>query len=237
VPLTNNRVIAYTAPGKPIAGWNPRTVEEKLIEPLRPFRLNGRDYLYSTGDKGSLFVFNLRGERQTISQTAIAGNGTSFHLRATESAFSEWIVSDTGSRVRFFTIDTLWQYAETSTVQEAMPTGYVVWPEREEGIYLTGDRYMWAITDSRFKKKYVHNLTDTVSSPPFFTSLSNGTQMIGWTDATASQLHLFTTDGSEYPTFPVAGATVFTIGNMMSDGKNYLVGGDGHKQLRLLRLK
>ncbi len=63
VALDNKRIMGYGISGKPLQGWNPKQIDDKLNAPLRMIETEQASVLYGTSETGVVYAYTFKGEK------------------------------------------------------------------------------------------------------------------------------------------------------------------------------
>ncbi len=240
IPLENNRVIAYSIAGKPIQGWNPKTVDEKIITKISSVKIKSKSYIFANGIKGGILIYTLKGERikQNI-QFSVAGNLPLF-TAGIDSVSAFVGITDTNGVFNIFTFDSTEKLAINNNYPLSFKPDYIdatINYTTRDWLVLAGTKSAFSFFDKTNHKVFSEQILDTVFTKPYFNKTSNGTLMIGYVNNKNNKLNWFTTSGIQYPSFPLDGSSIFGVGNLMLDGNNYLFSSDKSNNLVLIKLK
>jgi hypothetical protein len=240
IPLENNRVIGYTISGKPIQGWNPKTVDEKIITNISSISIRSKKYLLATGAKGGLLIYSLKGERIKQTNTFVASGNLPVFTSGIDSTSAFVALSDTNGVFTIFTFDSTEKLSSNNNYNLSFKPEYIdarFDPLTRDWLVLAGTKTQFSIFDKANHKVFSSPINDSIYVRPFFNKTSSGTTMIGAVNKSANKINWFNTSGSQYPTFPLEGSSIFGIGNLLLDGNNYLFNSDKLNNLLLIKLK
>ncbi|MFI5221365.1 MAG: DUF3352 domain-containing protein [Bacteroidia bacterium] len=240
VPLENNRVAGYTINGKPIQGWNPKVCDEKIVSKIGCIRAGKRSFIFASGSKGTIMIWSAKGEKlKGDYQAKVNANLSPFTVVA-DSVSSFVALCDSSGLLSIFTVDTTLKFIPNNMFSFTSKPDYIEMnfnPDSKQWTILSGTQKEFSVYDKPGHILFSQQLQDSGFVKPFFNFTTNGNLMISYSSLSSGKLHWFTNSGAEYPSFPVDGSTIFTVGNLMSDGSNYLVCGDRDNHLILVKLK
>lgn len=240
VPLDNSRVIGYQANGKPVQGWNPKTFPEKVSTPLAAARIGAVPYLFAAGEKGSLLVYTLKGEQVKQPVPVSLSGKVPVFAAPIDSVSASVAFTDSNGVLQVMMMDTTLELTPVTNYNLGLKPVYeaVYYSSNaHEWMVLAGDSNTFTVFSKPGQPAFTHTLRDTTHAHAFMNKAANGEPMIGYVDRITGKLHWSTLSGALYPSFPLEGNTVFTTGNLMLDGNNYLVCGSRGNELKLIRLK
>lgn len=238
VPLESNKIMGYQLNGKPVAGWNPKSIDGRIGRELGGFRLASGAYLCGASANGQLLVYGLKaGQPKLARPVAILPGSRAYSFSADTSKAEIW-VTDTSGQVVQYTFGSSLGASVTSVVT---PRGISVQNQviaASSGYFiLNPDSSGFALFSSDGKKVFGQNYTDTLTTQPFFTYTKEHIPMVGYTERVSQKINWFDTTGKLYPFFPLEGITPFVTGDLLLNNANYTVCGDLHNNIRVYRLK
>ena len=238
IPLENNRIIAYSISGKPLLGWNPKTVEEKINTRIASIKLRSKSYILATGSKGDLLIYTLKGER--IKPVGIFAGNLPVFTTSIDSTSAFVALADTNGVFNTYVFDsteilTLNNHFALTFKPEYLDAKFN--SSTKDWMVLAGTKSDFTFFDKSDHKVFTEKIADSNFVKPFFNHASNGNMMIGAVNKKINKLNWFTAAGNQYPSFPLNGSSIFSIGNLLLDGGNYLFSADGSNNLLLIKLK
>jgi hypothetical protein len=238
VPLDNNKIVGYQLNGKPVAGWNPKSIESKITTALSGFRLASGIYLCGASAAGNLALYGLEPEQPKFAQTIPASpSNRVFSFQHDTSKAIVWLTDSSGQVVEYTITGSLnASLTNTITPGEGKRKNEVL--ESSSGYFiLSSDSSGFVLFTSDGKKVFNKNYTDSVASGPFFTYNKEHTPMIGYTEKLSGKINWLDTRGKLYPFFPLEGITPFETSDLLLNNANYTVSGDKQNNIKVYRLK
>ncbi len=233
----NGRLYGFDRHGRPLEGWNPGPEVGRVVHPVQHFQFDKKDYLACVSQEGLLHVFQRDGSyrfppvpvgTQGISAPGVQVLPNSARIAVGDGLGKVQIVNGDGGG---FTMNTPVGANEWVSFSFADVTGderkdYVVMSGKEVAVYYyEGEKFkLW-------KKFLLENPQDELVTG---TVQGEDKSFIGSVDGEKRQLFLWTSDGSLYPGFPLAGTSAFSIARIQeglllvtaldSDVYAYLIG-------------
>lgn len=240
VPLDNNRIMGYQIGGKPILGWNPKTIDEKISAKIASIRIKSESYILATGLKGNLLMYSLKGERIKQETGFVLNPTVQIFTSVIDSANAFVALTDTNSIFNIFSIDSTLKLATNQTYKLSIHPEYVQAVMNDltkDWIVLSGDKKEFSVFDKANHKSFSIPVVDSIFSRPFLNNTVSGDIMIGYTSKSTNKINWYTKQGTEYPSFPIDGSSTFCVGNLMMNGGNYIVSQDKLNNVLLIKLK
>ncbi len=238
VPLQNNRIVAYNLNGKPLQGWNPKTINSKLNHPISTINLGQKKLLYSTDVDGNLCLFDLKGKTIKI-ENPHQSNLFQYIISDDTTALS-FNVFDTTGLVYVVSIDSLKTASEEKNTRLLAPFISVFAEENaltNNTFYLFKSENSSLVIGSDFKKILAINETNNTQDLTYFTTNAIGKSMVAYYNKTKSEYYWYNMNGELYVDFPIKGWAPFNTCNLMLDRTNYLIGGDQQNNIFAYKLK
>lgn len=239
VPLENSRVVGYSLNGKPIAGFNPKALESKAVMPINWLTIGSKPYLYTTTVRGQLVLIDHKGKSIKTENTVV---GRYFeHVSTTDSNITTFKAIDTASNLVVIELDSLLKFTE------ATPTGKSVARfdsliahqdiVTQKWTYFSFAKQKWQVLNDDWGLILEATYTDTLPQKCYLLHDINGKSFIGNVKVQEGKYYLYDANGKSYPDFPISGYGAFTIGKLMPDNTNYLIGGDKQNNIFVYKLK
>lgn len=238
VPLENNRIVAYNLNGKPLQGWMPKTISNKLNHPISTITLGQKRLLYSTDIDGNLCLFDLKGK--TIKIDNLHQSNLFQYISNDDTTSISFNVFDTTGLVYILSIDSLQTASELKNTKLLFP--FVSVSEQTNALtnntfYLFKSLNNTTILGSDFKKILAIDETNNNQDLTYFTSSASGKSMVAYFNKTKSEYYWYNMNGELYIDFPIKGWAPFNTCNLMLDRSNYLIGGDQQNNIFAYKLK
>lgn len=239
VPLENNRIVGYALNGKPLQGWMPKVLEQKVNAPIGLIKQGTKRLVYTTDIKGKLCLFDNKGKNIKITT---AFNALLFeYITQTDSTTLNFNAFDTSGQVYGIKFDSMYtqigeptavtkfEIFNTITTKTDLVTG--------NRFYLAQTSNSWALYGANFKKVTGKTFTDSIPPLNYFTTDASGKVMLANFQKQQSEYYWYNMSGGLYIDFPIKGWTPFNTANLMMDKGNYLIGGDQSNNIFVYKLK
>ncbi len=95
IPLENKRIMGYQLSGKPMQGWNPKSIDDKISGSIQYTSRGDQRIIYATGQKGKLYAYQLKGEAAELPEEWQQSIFNSVYLNFTDSLNSYAYYTDT----------------------------------------------------------------------------------------------------------------------------------------------
>jgi hypothetical protein len=236
VPCSNQNTYGYSIKGKLLEGWNPRTMEHNVKYGIRSFRLGSRNFLYSSTERGTLYIWSQKGLRVPFNHRKETIFTTPYSYQSIDT-----------SGLRFFALDSagyIYSYV-FGTSADSMKPVYVgkgsfleARDMNHDGHveFLTGDKGSYKLFSESGRELSSFNTDDTTSADPFFIEIEGRTK-IGIVSPAHNKVYLFHENGSSVSSFPVNGITPFVTSDLYRNGSLYMIVGDRNSYINLYQLK
>jgi hypothetical protein len=239
VPLDNSRVIGYEINGKPLQGWNPKTVPEKIASELSMIKVGTTPYILGSGAKGSLLMYTVKGTLVKLDIPVTISDRVPVLAYASDTSMITLVIVDTtGTLVSFELTSSLKPTFKNSLQLGLNPEYFMTFTNlKKNRIFLVGNDKEFSVYDQSAHKLSSTSVNDSSTFRPFINTTVAGDIMIGYTDKQLRSINWVTTSGTPYSSFPMEGATTFTVDNLMLDGSHYVIRGAQFNNLVLIKLK
>jgi hypothetical protein len=238
VPLQNNKIMGYHLNGKPVQGWNPKSVESRITTRLSSFRLASGPYLCATASSQKLLIMGVT-PTQPKQEFFPSANGMfpAYVFSNDTIGATIWMTDTTGNFTQLWVhtpSDLAYKQVVTANDYDNYHTviqvngGYLALAASPKGFSVYG-------TDG--KKMISRVYTDSLTTLPFWGVNVDQKVMIGFTEPLNGKVNWIDLKGAQYPSLPLDGATPFISGDVMRNNTNFLVCGDRSNNLILYRLK
>lgn len=238
VPLENNRIMGYLINGKPVPGWNPRTIGARITTKLSMVTLGTEPYLCGTGSNYQLMVLGLKSTafKQTI--FPVASPKYPAYVFSTDTSQATIWYTDSSGLFTTCTIKSNLDITVSGTVT-GMPQAiyHLVVPTSSGYALLSAGSTGFELMDQQGTKLQSVTYVDSLATLPMLSTSVKGIQMIGYTLPGTQEVHWKDWKGAVYPSLPVRGVTPFVTGDVLSNNTQTLVVGDDQHNLILYRLK
>lgn len=238
VPLENNKIMGYELNGKPIQGWNPKSIESKITTKIAGFTLGAGAYVCGTSAAQKLLVYGIKPTQPKITTTVNASMMYPVTVFSTDTQSASILVTDTAGRFMNYTINGSLVVSEGQTIAAAPNDVFrSVWSTSGGFNLLSASPTGFTIYDQSGKTVLTKTFTDSTTTLPFISYSKDRIPMIGYTEKIMGKVNWMDLSGVQYPTLPQEGITPFATGDILLNNANYLICGDKANYLRLYRLK
>jgi hypothetical protein len=212
----DRKIYVYDRSGSPVKGWNMFTTRGKVTDPVRFFRVRGKDYLFVSDDQ-SVYLLDRTGNTRVNPQEPLK-----------KAPGSEVKVTEGNDKTLIFT-------SPDGTVIHLSPDGTV--NKQKISIFSDQHRADFADLDGDNKTDYIfedHGIVriyndsgseicsrsfDTENlNGPFIFSLSSSDRIVAVYEADRKLLHIMGKGCNPLPGFPHETGPLFNIGKMQNKG-------------------
>jgi hypothetical protein len=236
VPCENQNVYGYSIRGKLLDGWNPRTLEYNVKYALKTFSLGNKHFLYSSTERGSLYIWQRKGLRAPYNKKKTTLFTSPYAVQPMDTTRARVFALDSAGFVYCYNFgrqaDTLPSfYAGRGTYLELLDADKDGSPE-----LLTGGHGSFKLLSLNGKTISTFNVGDTSASQSFLIEL-DGKIKVGIPSPANNKVYLFHANGSAYATFPVKGLTSFRVVDFYQNGGRYFLTGGRGGAVQLMQLR
>lgn len=234
VPLTNNRIVGYALNGKPISGWNPKIVPNKITTGIKGFVVNRKPYVCGITDNNRLWVQQLKGKEVVITDDKIARSGIEIDIEGNDSLQAYIWVADSSNALIQYKFDTLGMVYKVNEVKINKPFMQLSW----KGNYiLTAGHNQWTLTTKEGKELTSQSVSDSSLILSGFSQSAANEPYISYTDKLKQKVFWVNFTGNNYPTLPLEGSSAFIAADLLNNKSNYIIVADSLHNLRVYKLK
>ncbi len=196
-------------------------------------------YLFILSDSGKLQVFKPGGESVgNILPAYLPSSPLIYRPKDTSGFFIYGI--DKGYNLTLTNLNKDWTIISHSIVQHIDTVSYLRATQAISGteiLFLGSDSNRFFVIDQAGKVLFRVNVPDTIDILPDIQKVPDGKVMITFTNRKQKTLNWYNLSGDHFPSLPMKGVTGFVIGNLLQDGRDYLLTGDEMNNLVLYKLK
>ena len=238
VPLESSKIMGYELNGKPIQGWNPKSVESKITTQLAGFTLGSGAYLAGSAAKDKLLVYGLKATQPKFTSLVSASMNYPVNIFSSDTSIATIWLTDSAGNFNHYTINSeLIVTPIRSIVSNSLDNYHAVIPSAGGYSLLSASQTGFTLYNQDGKSILAKLYTDSTSTLPIFNYTKDRVAMIGYTEKMLGKVNWIDLSGMQYPTLPVEGVTPFAIGDILLNNAIYLVCGDKGNYLRMYRLK
>lgn len=238
VPLDNNKIMGYSLTGKPIQGWNPKSVESKITTRLGGFVLGMRAYICGTAGNGKLLMYGITTTQVVPTvDLAVSAMYPSYVFSNDTSAVTIWVTDSAGQSVEL-SVNSSLVVSRKQSIQTSLSDRYHYMLASGSGyVSLSAFKEGFNVLKADGQKLFSKNYQDSLTTLPFFVFTHDHVPLIGYTETQLEKIHLVDLKGNEYGSFPIQGTTPFILGDVLLNNANYIICGTKTNNLLLYRLK
>ena len=224
----NGNWYGFSKAGKPLGGWNPLTLRGYFTRPLQHYRLQNKDYLLTTTEKGTLYGFTRYGamhfEPKILTAPTLSALGC--------DPLSEPIkISsiDTAAMLNVFTLD-----GQRSNAQLRVGNGLqrvraaiadVEGDPLKEYLLIAGKQLaVYGYRNKQLTKWWAADLEDELDDVFPVKLQKNTHHNIVLLSRKQKHLHLLDEAGVRYPDFPINASTRCLVSDFFAKGTDVLLG-------------
>jgi WD40 repeat protein len=225
IPGDDRLIYAYDKSGNVVKGWKPFQTSGSVKDPVKFFRISGKDYLVAADNANLYFLDRTGNIRLKVKEPVIKARGSEIRLntgREPGIVFSSpdgtvILVTFDGNVKKFdlgpFSVDHMFDFFDV----DGDGFGEYVFIDRGK-LYLY-DQGRSTVFEKDFNTGYLDG--------PIFFTFSHADRKIGVIDKNKKLIYLVDNNGNVTTGFPRRGASVFSIGKLSETGDFHLiVGGD-----------
>jgi hypothetical protein len=237
IPLDNKRIMGYQLSGKPLQGWNPKSIDDKITGNIQYTSRGEQRIIYATGQKGKLYAFQLNGGLVELPKEWQQPIFKSVYLNFTDSLNTYAVYTDTASVSSYVQL-------QNNSIVNIRPIATSVKPQTIRYVYsMHGLQYMLlkspdaylSIVDmnSSPEKETKCNASDTLPLIPTW-KLLNEPYII---TNDAGSLKLTNLSASKQVNLPLFSGQAIGLGDLYMDRSACLIYTDAMNNLVLYKVK
>lgn len=221
IACENEMVYGFAKDGTPLPGWNPRDSLARVVQPLRHFQADQKDFLTLLDQQGLLHVFQRDGSRRfppvsvggpVISPPDVQQTPGHYRIVAADTAGKVLVVNTAGEHFNLRIGDgkSMTEFAFANLLGD----------ERKEFIGLAGSRiWVYGYSGKEFKLQWSKRLEAEQDELVACYPVGAAKALLGTVCLSRKQLTLFGSDGQIAPGFPVAGTGAFSVADLFGPGQ------------------
>jgi hypothetical protein len=218
-PQQDGSILCFDIDGQLVEGWEYESNGEVILRELQHIMVNGRDYILSVTDSGSVVALSRRGnERLHLTEKIIPGKNSPLIVKPGSSLSNSFIyTSDTAGNVLKLnlennletTIYKLFEGEHFFTCEDIDQDGSLD--------YILADRHNIYAFDQDKVEIFTERFDDEIKwAPQVFITKEKGV-LIALTLTESSEVYLFEEDGTLLENFPVFGSGPVQISDLNND--------------------
>ena len=226
----NGNAYGFDEKGSPVEGWRPKSGVGKVRQPLVHFQAQNMDFLILMDETGRMQVFQKNGDARFPEQNFSASFPQAPDFQASNDNY-RIVACDDGGKVFVTNL-------QGSTFKLNLGTGKndgihfafadVAGDSRKDYLALGGETLTAYFYEGKnFKKTFTYQFPHP-QDELFAVNWTTGRKsLIGTVCKEKMQINLLSGNGKMLPQFPLAGATKFSVVDLLGDGKPVVVTGNG----------
>lgn len=228
IPCADQKVYAYAKDGTVVSGWDFEGAETAISQPVKHFRIGEKDFIVFS-DRFRTYILNRRGNIRIPVNTLFAhSRNNGIFLEAGESTDDSYMfTTDTAGAIIRIGFNGKVQRLELGEFSSGhfFDLKDVDADGRKDFIIL--DRENLFVYDQDKKEILHQGFPNVITNPPIYFRFSYNDRKLGICDAEEGLIYLVNNDGNVYDGFPLEGHTLFSIGYLEGERKdfNLIVGG------------
>lgn len=227
IPCENHQVYAYAKDGSLIAGWQFEQSDYPVEEPIKHFRIAGKDFIVF-GDKANTYILDRRGKTRVEVQESIAKSNNEYYLHNTDDiADSYFVTTDIQGSVYQIYIDGRVQKKDFGNLSQSHFFDFKDLDADGQKDYIFLDEgQLFAYTQEN-QKILEYKAKAEIEQKPVYYHFSHNDRKLGLVSRQEEKIYLLNKNGKLYDGFPLEGNTQFSIGYLdkRSNRFNLIVGG------------
>ncbi|WP_372773997.1 DUF3352 domain-containing protein [Mangrovibacterium sp.] len=224
VACENKQIYAYDRDGKSVQGWKAENTDGQVTEPLKHFRIEGKDYLVCA-DRYRTYILDRQGDVR-VKTESFEHSGNDLYL----AKGGQYALATTDAKGKV-----ILQYFDGKTETRDLGSFgaghfFVAEDLNNDGktdFILTDGKQLAAYSD-RGKELFDRDFSSPISNRPNIYTFTNNDKKIGLVCRDENRVYLVNVDGKLYDGFSLQGNTDFSIGSLASGNSyfNLLVGNE-----------
>lgn len=233
----NKKIYCFKANGEEVSAFKYGKTDAKVFLPIQYHKIADKDHLTAVDERGKVYIFNRQGETLVKLKDNLPSGISNFYIDPGKD-YSKTIITaaDTSGnivkmnfigdkkniRVERFNGRPFFEYKDINN------------DKIKEYIFIEGNELIVFSQDETELFNYEFN--EPVSKAPLVFTFPDGSSKIGVLSDKTNELYLFNENGSLYHGFPVAGKTLFCIGDINNDGSYMLITGSSENSIYVYQL-
>jgi hypothetical protein len=230
IACENNSAYGFDEKGSPVEGWRPKTGIGMVRHPLTHFQAKGKDFLVLLDTAGVMQVFQKNGDYRFPKKDLQSNFLQSPDFQADDDNY-RIVACDEKGRVTVTNLEggdfkLGLEVGKKQSVKFAFAD--VTGDKRKDYLTLSGpDLAVFFYEKSSFKKAFKYAFEQPQDAVFSIEWAKRDKAFVGTVCEAKSQISLLDGTGKLLPQFPLAGTTVFSIVDLLGDGKPVVVAGNG----------
>ncbi len=225
----DRKIYIYDRAGSPVRGWNIFTTRGRVTDPVRFFRVRGKDYLIAADDQ-DIYVLDRTGNIRVAHQEPLRKAGGSA-IRLAGGDDNALIFTAPGGTVVRLSFDGTVSRQSTGTLSPSHSADFTDLNGDGTADIIILDGGSLRIFGSDGSEISSHDLGSGSFRGPVIFSTGSSDRRIGVYDAEGEMLHLFSRTGSIVSGFPLKAGEYYNIGRVVNKSTWSLLTTDGDSYL------
>ena len=215
------KVYLFDKKGKTITGWVPPKTEHNVVQPVRFFRVENKDYLVFT-DKNRAYILDRKGKPiVTIKEDLTFSKNSFILLPKSGKTRARLLTTDLNGKIVSIGLD---GSVKKSSIGRFSADHFFLCEDMNSDnhpdyLILNGDSLV--VYDQNAKKQFARKFNHPISLPPEIFTFPDKSRKIGITDTIENKIYLLNSDGSNYAGFPIEGNSSFALGFSGNDNRPF----------------
>lgn len=221
-----NRIMAYDARGKPLQGWENKTLTGAILFDLKTADVGNVSYIIAATDAGRRYFFQDNGRQVSVQENGAPEawrNPVSVYTAGGQPEHAWTATTDTSGRLFVTAFDFLQSDKSVGqwTTQHTFDAVNIEGASTPELVFTDeGQLSVYRYEDG--SPVYHYDFKRQLASRPQFFRLADGTHRIGIATGGNQLIYVFNTDGTVVKGFPVSGSPYFYYG-LLNGGQHVLL--------------
>ena len=237
VACKDRKVHCYKESGEEVSGFKSQSTEAEVQMSVQYHKIDGKDHLFAVDKRGKVYIFNRQGEPLVKLKYNLPSVAANFYIEP-EKDYSKTIITaaDTSGNIVKMNLKgdkksiSIGRFSSRASFEYKDINNDKI----KEYIFIEGNELTVFSQDETVLFNY--EFKEPVSQGALFFTFPDGSGKIGVLSDKTNELYLFNENGSLYQGFPVAGKTLFCIGDLNNDGTYMLITGSSDNSIYVYQL-
>lgn len=208
----DRKIYVYDRSGTLVRGWSLFTTRGRVTDPVKFFRVRGKDYLFVADDQ-SVYVLDRTGNiRVNQQEPLIKAKGSS--VRVTEGEQQAFIFTSPDGTITVLSPDGTVKKQNISTFSDKHFADFSDLNGDDKTDYVFTDNGILKVYDNSGSEIFVRSFDSDNITGPMIVSFSSSDSKIFVYETQKQFLHLVGKNGDEVPGFPLRAGQYFTTGRV-----------------------
>lgn len=237
VACENKKIRCFKLNGEEVTGFKFGGTDAVVKIPVRYEKIEGKDHLLAVDEGGKVYVLNRQGEVLVEMKERLPEKCNGFYVEGGKDYGKTVIMAadTTGLITKVSFAGTI----ETLKIKRFDSPVFFTYKDinndnSKEYVFVSGNGL--SVFSQNESPLFTYEFKEAVNHAPLFFDFPDGTAKIGVALQQHNELYLFNETGGVYTLFPVAGKTLFSIGDLNNNGTFMLVTGSAQKSIYVYQL-